>query len=356
MEMLSHNDPPAGDAHWAQLAPMLDEALQNLDQPDREAIVLRFLQQYDVRSVGQVLGLSENTAQKRIERALDKLRAVLTSRGVTVSTALLYTTLEAGAATSPESAGISASISASALDRSMAAANFTPFIHFLSVMKFLKISIAIALVLIAGGLIVLINGKVHSPAPTTTAGGSATLAAKPVHASTIDAPKLAAVKPPATANDAPVPLPPIPGAPAGAREEIAAKIDDIVSRLEAGDAEGVLLDYFPDVDFAAMSPGQTGPIPSRDPYPTRAEWVQLMDKYRTQYIAVLQSMKTATPAYDLSENPDFRCNDYTYEIIDPVSGQRDNHFEIFKEPYGRWSFGFFALVRWDFAAKHANKP
>ena len=67
---------PATDAapDWEQLRRVLDDAMAELDEPDYDALVLRFFQQQDFRSVGAALGVSDDTAQKRVARALEKDR------------------------------------------------------------------------------------------------------------------------------------------------------------------------------------------------------------------------------------------------------------------------------------------
>jgi RNA polymerase sigma factor (sigma-70 family) len=80
---------------WNDLAPIVDQAIDELDTTDRSAIVLRFFDQKDLRSIGEALGLSEDAAQKRVSRALDKLRGILQARGVTLSLAGLSTLLSA---------------------------------------------------------------------------------------------------------------------------------------------------------------------------------------------------------------------------------------------------------------------
>ncbi len=67
---------------WEQVAPWLDEALAQLGEVDRNAVLLHYFQHKRLREVGLALGLSEDTAQKRVTRAVDKLRKVLLKRGV----------------------------------------------------------------------------------------------------------------------------------------------------------------------------------------------------------------------------------------------------------------------------------
>jgi len=67
---------------WQQIAPLLDDAIARLGQRDRDAIVLRFLQNQNFAEVGAVLGASEDAAKMRVSRALEKLRKFFTKRGV----------------------------------------------------------------------------------------------------------------------------------------------------------------------------------------------------------------------------------------------------------------------------------
>jgi RNA polymerase sigma factor (sigma-70 family) len=69
--------------------PQVDEALAELGETDRTALVLRFLQQKSLRDVGETMGTSEEAAKKRVSRALEKLRGLLVRRGVVVPAAAL---------------------------------------------------------------------------------------------------------------------------------------------------------------------------------------------------------------------------------------------------------------------------
>jgi RNA polymerase sigma factor (sigma-70 family) len=70
------------DPAWEQFSPLLDEAMANLRDKDRDAIVLRYFQNRSLRDVGAVLGVDEYAAQKQVARALEKLHAFFTKRGV----------------------------------------------------------------------------------------------------------------------------------------------------------------------------------------------------------------------------------------------------------------------------------
>lgn len=85
------------DIDWDQLAPHLDEALDQLGKDDREALLLRFFERKTAREIGHRLGLGDEAAQKRVCRALDRLRALLAEKGVTTSAAAFGVLLSAKA-------------------------------------------------------------------------------------------------------------------------------------------------------------------------------------------------------------------------------------------------------------------
>src|SRR5437870_10507979 len=81
------------EANLTEMRAMLDQAINQLGAEDRTAILLRFFEQYDFRSLGAALGSSENAAQKRVARALEALRSLFTQRGMTLSVATLAAAL-----------------------------------------------------------------------------------------------------------------------------------------------------------------------------------------------------------------------------------------------------------------------
>lgn len=74
---------------WEQLRPLLDTALRELSEPDRAAVLLRFFENRSFAEVGERLNLSDDTARKRVERALAKLHAALSRRGIVSTTTAL---------------------------------------------------------------------------------------------------------------------------------------------------------------------------------------------------------------------------------------------------------------------------
>jgi RNA polymerase sigma factor (sigma-70 family) len=75
-------------ADWEQIRPALDDAMHELKETDREAVLLRYFENRQFAEVGAELGLNENAARMRVERALEKLRDIFTKRGITTATAL----------------------------------------------------------------------------------------------------------------------------------------------------------------------------------------------------------------------------------------------------------------------------
>ena len=99
---------------WECLRPILDEAMSTLSEPDYDALVMRFFQKQDLRTVGLALGVSDDTAQKRVSRALDKLRELLQVRGITTSAGALSIILAANAVQAAP-AGLALAISSAIL-------------------------------------------------------------------------------------------------------------------------------------------------------------------------------------------------------------------------------------------------
>jgi RNA polymerase sigma factor (sigma-70 family) len=78
---------------WEQLRPVLDQAIGELSDADRDALLLRYFEKKPFADIGAALGLSENAARMRVERATDRLREKLAMRGITSTVAALGTAL-----------------------------------------------------------------------------------------------------------------------------------------------------------------------------------------------------------------------------------------------------------------------
>jgi len=105
---------PSHEVSWEKLAPVIDSLVGRLSPQDQQIILLRNYENRPIASVGIELGLSEQAARKRAQRALEKLRTLFQKRGLATSTGTLSTLLPVRAITVVP-AGKAASISAAAL-------------------------------------------------------------------------------------------------------------------------------------------------------------------------------------------------------------------------------------------------
>jgi RNA polymerase sigma factor (sigma-70 family) len=83
------------DQSWNELRLVIDDVMHELTEKDRTALLLRFFDGKPLTEVGAALGLAENAARMRVERALEKLRGRLARRGITSAAAALGATLAA---------------------------------------------------------------------------------------------------------------------------------------------------------------------------------------------------------------------------------------------------------------------
>jgi RNA polymerase sigma factor (sigma-70 family) len=73
---------------WEKFHPVLDDAMHELNEDDREAVLLRYFENRQFAEMGARLDLNENAARMRVERALEKLRVIFAKRGITTGAAL----------------------------------------------------------------------------------------------------------------------------------------------------------------------------------------------------------------------------------------------------------------------------
>ena len=81
------------EAKWEDVAPELDAAVGKLGKVDRDAILLRFYERRPLAEVGKALGISEEAARMRVQRAVGSLREKLGKKGITGTTAGLSAVL-----------------------------------------------------------------------------------------------------------------------------------------------------------------------------------------------------------------------------------------------------------------------
>lgn len=81
------------NALWEDISPNLDEALNQLKDKDRQALLLRFFGGKTMRDVGVAMGVSEDAAKMRVSRAVDRLRTQLGVGSAACTAAVLATIL-----------------------------------------------------------------------------------------------------------------------------------------------------------------------------------------------------------------------------------------------------------------------
>jgi len=78
--------PNSEAADWDKIAPLLDEAMGKLGETDRNALILRFFENRTSAEIGSALRMDEDTARRRVNRALEKLRKMFSRHGVNSTT------------------------------------------------------------------------------------------------------------------------------------------------------------------------------------------------------------------------------------------------------------------------------
>ncbi len=159
-------------AAWDQLAPLLDEAMASLGETDRNAIALRFFENKTAPEIAAALKVNEEAAQKRVTRALEKLRKMFSKRGVTLTATLIA---GAVAANSVQAApvGLAVTVTATAAKGTLISATITTLVKgTMNTMTWLKIKFVAGL-----GVAALLVGGVVTAALSDGAGRAKIIAA-----------------------------------------------------------------------------------------------------------------------------------------------------------------------------------
>lgn len=155
------------DSNWHQLAPFLDEAMAQLGEKDRNVVLLRFFEKKPLREVGLALGGDADAAQKRISRAVEKLRVILVKRGVTLSAAAIVGLVSANAMHAAP-VGLSSAVTTAAAMKGSAATTPTLIKGTLKLMAWTKLKATIvagAVILLAAGTTTVVAVKEHRCEP-----------------------------------------------------------------------------------------------------------------------------------------------------------------------------------------------
>jgi RNA polymerase sigma factor (sigma-70 family) len=153
-----------------QLSPLLDDALAKLNEADRSAVVMRFLQGRSFSQVGQTLGVGDDAARKRVERAVEKLRSYLCKSGAAPGIAGLSVILAAHQATAaPAQLASQAALVISSHSAVAATSIAKGVVWTMTVAKMQLAAVAIFILLIGvgGGVIVARHRSVASAAAAT---------------------------------------------------------------------------------------------------------------------------------------------------------------------------------------------
>jgi len=156
------------DTAWQELSPLLDEAMAQLRDQDRDALVLRYFENKSLREVGDALGLQERAAQKRVARGLEKLHVFFARRGIASTTAIIANAVSAHSIQAAPVA-LAKSITVAAVTKGAAASGSTLTLikGALKIMAWTKaktVVLAGVTILFATGTTVVVVEKVRSPA------------------------------------------------------------------------------------------------------------------------------------------------------------------------------------------------
>ena len=154
-------------AVWAQLEPLLDEAMASLGETDRAVLALRYFENQTAAEIGRTLKLNEEAAKKRVNRALEKLHRYFSKRGVSSTTAILAGTISANSVQAAPVA-LAKSVTAVALAKGATASTSTLTLikGALKIMAWTKTKtaiVAIAAVIVATGTTTVVVKKISSP-------------------------------------------------------------------------------------------------------------------------------------------------------------------------------------------------
>jgi RNA polymerase sigma factor (sigma-70 family) len=159
-------------AVWEQLAPLLDEAMASLGDTDRNALALRFFENRTAQEIGRKLNLNEEAAQKRVNRALEKLRKFFTKRGVALSSAAITGAISANSVqTAP--VALAKTVTAIAVAKGAAASGSTLTLikGALKIMAWTKVKtvvVGVGILLVAGTGTVIIKSFLPPTDPKVT--------------------------------------------------------------------------------------------------------------------------------------------------------------------------------------------
>ena len=134
---------------WTQIEPLLDDAMAALDETDRSAVLLRYFENKNLREVGEALGASEDATQKRVSRAVERLREFFSKHNVTIGASGLAVLISANAVQSAP-VGLTSAISTAVLAGTAATSTATITTKIIIMTTLQKTLVAVSCIALAG--------------------------------------------------------------------------------------------------------------------------------------------------------------------------------------------------------------
>jgi RNA polymerase sigma factor (sigma-70 family) len=156
---------------WESMAPHLESAMNTLSAADQNAVVLRFFQGRSWREVAGALALREDAAQKRVSRAVEKLRSYFVRRGIGISTTLIVSVIAANAVQAAP-AGLALTVATASLAGAGGVGSFSLISTLTKTILMKKTSLIVAAVILTAAIVSVSAVKTkhaRADAPVTAA-------------------------------------------------------------------------------------------------------------------------------------------------------------------------------------------
>lgn len=154
---------PSSSVDWSRLAPVIDGAIDQLNERDRTAVLLRFIENRAFADIGRTLRISEDAARMRVDRALEKLRAILSRHGLSsTSTALALALTHHAVAAAPATLAANATSFALSTAASAAATSALGAFSLMTSVKFIGSAASIALLIVSFGAATYEISRAHA--------------------------------------------------------------------------------------------------------------------------------------------------------------------------------------------------
>jgi RNA polymerase sigma factor (sigma-70 family) len=99
---------------WDEISPILDDVINKLAEDERHAVLCRFFGDQSHADLARSLGLSQDAARMRVNRALEKIRTLLEKKGITTTASALAVALPSHVFAAPPT-GLASTVASTAL-------------------------------------------------------------------------------------------------------------------------------------------------------------------------------------------------------------------------------------------------